>query len=192
MDTKEHISTIVPAQISVGVVGLGLMGCSITTCLLMAGHPVVAIAPLPIDLETAEARIHEHLVQSFEQEICLEQPVFYLKNLMITEDYTRLKDTSLVVESTLEDITIKRQVYKNIENVVADHAIITSNTSAIPISLLQKEVRSPNRFFEIKYARISVLAKTIFYVCTKVFNFKNETNQVSLHIAKNICIYFMI
>ena len=34
-----------------GVVGLGLMGCSITTCFLMAGHTVVAIAPIPIDLE---------------------------------------------------------------------------------------------------------------------------------------------
>ena len=30
----------------VGVVGLGLMGCSITTCLLMAGHKVIAVAPV--------------------------------------------------------------------------------------------------------------------------------------------------
>ncbi|MDB5242224.1 MAG: 3-hydroxyacyl-CoA dehydrogenase family protein, partial [Spirosoma sp.] len=30
----------------VGVVGLGLMGSSIVTCLLAAGHPVVAVAPI--------------------------------------------------------------------------------------------------------------------------------------------------
>ncbi|CAF0964547.1 unnamed protein product [Rotaria sp. Silwood1] len=186
MDTKEHISTIVPAQISVGVVGLGLMGCSITTCLLMAGHPVVAIAPLPIDLETAEARIHEHLLRSFEQEICLEQPVFYLKNLMITEDYTRLKDTSLVIECTLEDITIKRQVYKNIENVVADHAIITSNTSAIPISLLQKEVRSPNRFFGLHWAEPSHTTRFLEIICGDTSDPKKAEwlYQLSHHWAK--------
>ena len=32
-------------KISIGVVGLGLMGCSITTCLLMAGHVVKGIHP---------------------------------------------------------------------------------------------------------------------------------------------------
>ncbi|CAF2935531.1 unnamed protein product [Rotaria sp. Silwood2] len=165
MDTKENISTIVPAQITVGVVGLGLMGCSISTCLLIAGHSVVAIASLPIDLETAEARIHEHLVRSFEQEICLEQPAFCFKNLTITEDYTRLKDTFLVIECTLEDITIKRQVYKNIENVVADHTIITSNTSAIPISLLQQETRIPSRFLGLHWAEPSHTTRFLEVIC---------------------------
>ena len=34
------------SNIEVGVVGLGLMGTSIATCLLMAEHPVMAIAPI--------------------------------------------------------------------------------------------------------------------------------------------------
>ena len=42
-------------DIPVGVVGLGLMGCSITTCFAMAGHPVVAIAPVSDDLKHAES-----------------------------------------------------------------------------------------------------------------------------------------
>ena len=41
-------------QITIGVVGLGLMGCSIATCFLLAGHPVVAIAPIENDLLHAE------------------------------------------------------------------------------------------------------------------------------------------
>ena len=36
-----------PTKIPAGVVGLGLMGCSITTCLLMARHSVTAVAPVP-------------------------------------------------------------------------------------------------------------------------------------------------
>ena len=57
-------STINSAEVSAGVVGLGLMGCSITTCLLMAGHKVTAIAPIEIDLLNAEKRIHDHLKRS--------------------------------------------------------------------------------------------------------------------------------
>ena len=48
-------------DIPVGVVGLGLMGCSITTCFAMAGHPVVAIAPVSGDLKHAGSRIRTHL-----------------------------------------------------------------------------------------------------------------------------------
>ena len=40
---KKSIDT---SKISIGVVGLGLMGSSIVTCLLIAGHPVVGVAPL--------------------------------------------------------------------------------------------------------------------------------------------------
>ena len=58
-----------PEKIPVAVVGLGLMGCSITTCLLIAGHPVVALAPLPVDMETAEPRIREHLARAFQEGI---------------------------------------------------------------------------------------------------------------------------
>ena len=43
-----------PDEVAVGVVGLGLMGCSITACLLMVGHPVVAVAPVALDLQFAE------------------------------------------------------------------------------------------------------------------------------------------
>ena len=42
---KEIINT---GDVTAGVVGLGLMGCSITTCLLMAGHTVIAVAPAHI------------------------------------------------------------------------------------------------------------------------------------------------
>jgi 3-hydroxybutyryl-CoA dehydrogenase len=165
METKENASTLVPAEIPVGIVGLGLMGCSITTCLLLAGHPVVAIAPLSVDLETAETRIHDYLARSFEQEICSEQPAYYLKNLTITEDYNLLKDTFLVIECTLEDIAIKKQVYKNIENVVNDHTIITSNTSAIPISLLQQETRVPSRFLGLHWADPSHTTRFLEIIC---------------------------
>jgi len=61
-----------------------------------------------------------------------------LKNLTITEDYSSLKQCSLVIECTLEDLAIKKSIYSKIEATVADQALITSKTSAIPISLLQK------------------------------------------------------
>jgi len=154
-----------PAEIPVGVVGLGLMGCSITTCLLMSGHPVVAVAPLPVDMETAEPRIREHLTKAFQERMLTQSPERYLEQLTITEEYAHLKDCKVVMECTLENIAIKKSVYDKIEAVVAEDAIITSNTSAIPISLLQREVRLPSRFLGLHWSEPSHTTRFLEIIC---------------------------
>ena len=153
------------AEIGVGVVGLGLMGCSITTCLLIAGHPVVAIAPRPVDLESALQRIDDHLRHSFDQGISSNPSEFYLKNLLISEDFAALKNTPLVIECTLEDLSVKKQIYEEIEKVVSDETIITSNTSAIPISLLQQNTRVPSRLFGLHWAEPSHTTRFLEIIC---------------------------
>ena len=70
----------------VGVVGPGLMGCSIATCLLMAGHPVVALAPIESDLEHAEKRIREHLSKSRHEGLTDKTSDSLLGNVFITMD----------------------------------------------------------------------------------------------------------
>jgi 3-hydroxybutyryl-CoA dehydrogenase len=152
-------------EIKVGVVGLGLMGCSISTCLLMAGHHVIAIAPLPIDLENAEKRIKIHLQKSLEGGMITEIPENYLKNVSISEDYNLLADCQIVIECTIENIDIKRSVYQKIESIISPEAILTSNTSAIPISILQKEVQFPKRFLGLHWAEPSHTTRFLEIIC---------------------------
>src|SRR5262245_34866597 len=96
-------------KIKIGVVGLGLMGSSIVTCLIIAGHPVVGVA-LPVDVETSKARIKAHLRKAKEEELVDNPPKHYLKRLTITEDYELLKDCSLVIETVVENLEIKKSV----------------------------------------------------------------------------------
>src|ERR1700712_1042180 len=104
------------ATIPVGIVGLGLMGCSITTCLLMAGHPVVAVAAIPGDLDFAASRIQDHLEKSFEEGLTTSHPGTLQGNLVITPDYQLLSNCQLVIECTLENLEIKRAVFAKIES----------------------------------------------------------------------------
>lgn len=154
-----------PTQIPAGVVGLGLMGCSIATCFLLAGHPVVAIAPIENDLLHAEKRIREHLTKSKEEGLTSLAPETLLKNLSITMDYSTLRDCALVVECTLEDQGIKKTVYEKIEAVIGEEALLTSNTSAIPISILQKLTKHPERFFGLHWAEPSHTTRFLEIIC---------------------------
>ena len=158
-------SNLIPEDIPASVVGLGIMGCSITACLLMAGHPVVAIAPIPSDMITARPRILEHLKKSLQEGITTKKPEDLLARLIITEDYGKLKECKLVIECTLEDLDIKRNVYSKIESHVGDNAIITSNTSAIPISILQKDTKVPSRFLGLHWAEPSHTTRFLEIIC---------------------------
>ena len=153
------------ATIKVGVVGLGLMGCSITTCLAMAGHTVIAVAPVAVDLEHAEKRIQAHLLHSKEQGLINRAPADYLQQILITEDYALLKDCRVVIECTIENTAIKKSVYDKIEAVVSPEAILTSNTSAIPISILQQLTLHPGRFFGLHWAEPSHTTRFLEIIC---------------------------
>src|SRR6185312_5745225 len=160
---KEDVSD--NADIIIGVVGLGLMGCSICTCLLIAGHKVIAVAPIPDDLNHAEKRIRKHLDKSYEEGMAKMKAKEYFKNLIITEDYSKLANCSLVIECTLENIDIKRNVYAKIESVIPSDALLASNTSAIPISILQKETFHPERFFGLHWAEPSHTTRFLEIIC---------------------------
>ena len=153
------------SKIQIGVVGLGLMGCSISTCLLMSGHPVVAIAPISVDMETAELRIRKHLNKAKEEGLLTETADFYLGNLIISEDYGHLKLCQLVIECTIENEEIKRSVYGKIEAEISDDALLTSNTSAIPISELQNLTQKPERFFGLHWAEPSHTTRFLEIIC---------------------------
>ncbi|GGB82881.1 3-hydroxyacyl-CoA dehydrogenase family protein [Dyadobacter sediminis] len=160
-------------EIPVGIVGLGLMGCSIVSCLLIAGHPVIAIAPISADLQHAEKRIREHLENSAEKGIIPNDPEFYLKNLIITEDYAILKPCRLVNECTIENIDIKESVYKKIEKVISADALLTSNTSAIPISKLQKLTSYPERFLGLHWTEPAHTTRFLEIICGDETDLKN-------------------
>lgn len=152
-------------DIEVGVVGLGLMGCSITTCLLMAGHRVIAVAPIPADMNHALTKITAHFQKSLEQGLVNEPPEFYLKNVVITEDYNALQNCRLVIECTIENEVIKKSVYGKIEAVIAGDALMASNTSAIPISVLQRLTNKPERFFGLHWAEPSHTTRFLEVIC---------------------------
>jgi len=152
-------------KITIGLVGMGLMGSSIVTCLLIAGHKVVGIAPLPNELAASVKRIKAHLHKAKETGLIKHSPKRYLKRLTATEDYGLLKDCNIVIECTLENLDIKKAVFEKVEAVITPDALLTSNTSAIPISILQKETRHPERFFGLHWTEPAHTTRFLEIIC---------------------------
>lgn len=154
-----------PERISVGVVGLGLMGSSIVASLLMSGHPVVAVAPLPEDMEAGPRRIREQLVQCAAAGLLEDTVAGCLARLTVTEDYEALSGCRLLQECVVEKIDVKKTVYGKMAAIAAPDAVITSNTSAIPISTLQQWVSSPGRFLGLHWAEPAYATRFLEITC---------------------------
>ena len=156
---------VAPEEITVGVVGLGLMGSSIATCLLLAGHRVVAVAPVSSDVSPAWPRIHGYLQNAFHEGVTGRSADSYAGDLVITEDYTLLAPCALVIECVIENVDVKREVFSKIESVVGSGTVITSNTSAIPISELQREAKIPCRFLGLHWADPAHTTRFLEIIC---------------------------
>lgn len=154
MKVKNNSSTI-----EIGVVGLGLMGTSIIVSLLVSGHAVVGIAPLPSDMDGALTRIQNQLNHAAAAGLLKEDVSNYLERLHLTENYEKLMPCRLVQECVTEVIAIKTEVYKKITQNTESTTVIATNTSAIPISSLQGNVSHPSRFIGIHWAEPAYMTR---------------------------------
>jgi 3-hydroxybutyryl-CoA dehydrogenase len=151
----------------VAIVGLGLMGRSIAACLLAAGHPVVGVTPPVGSRRDSRERIGELLGQMRSEGLLEGEPAQLLERLEIGEDYAALSGCTLVVESVIEDWDVKRETLRRVEECVRPEALIASNTSAIPITLLQRGATHPERVLGIHWAEPAHITRFMEIVCGK-------------------------
>lgn len=156
-----------PRRIPVGVVGLGLMGTSITACLLAAGHPVAAVTRSASKRRTVRARLKKYLADLKREGLLKGKatPTQILERLTTSADYAILAGSRLVVESTVEDIKVKHEVFKKVEAVVAADCIIGSNTSAIPITDLQSGAGNPDRILGLHWGEPAHVLRFLEIIC---------------------------
>lgn len=153
-------------KIEIGVVGLGLMGSSIITALLISGYKVIALAPISEDLDAAPDRVAHYLNESYKHQLIYDSVEDYLNKVTFTEDYSSLKNCGLVMECVTENIDIKKSVYQKIEQHILADTILTTNTSAIPIDCLKEHIKHPSRFVGVHWAEPAFTTKFLEIVCS--------------------------
>ena len=132
---------------AVGVVGLGQLGRGIAACVLAHGFRVVGFDPDPQSGERTRRYVRTALEEliaraGFSGSILAD----WEERLTIVSSLAGFGHCEFVIESVVEDLAIKSEVFDALEAVVGQGVPIASNTSALPISLLQSTRRHPERF----------------------------------------------
>jgi len=167
-------------KIRIGVVGLGLMGSSIVTCILAAGHEVTALTRNIERTDEARKRITNFLVQLQEEKMLKEDPGKILKNLTITDDYSLFTNHEIVIESIIENVDEKKQVFQQLEGILSSTAVIGTNTSAIPVTILQSDLKHPERLLGIHWGEPAHILRFLEVICGEKTDIRYAERIVAL------------
>lgn len=143
------------------------MGSSIATCILAAGHAVTSLIKEIDTADEARVRILGYLHQLDQEGLLLETPEQIIERLTITDDVSLLSDHTIVIESITESLDEKKALYHQLEAVLSPTAIIGSNTSAIPVSVLQSGLKHPERLLGIHWAEPAHITRFMEVICGK-------------------------
>ncbi|MGV9726859.1 3-hydroxyacyl-CoA dehydrogenase NAD-binding domain-containing protein [Streptomyces albogriseolus] len=144
----------VPARkvTKVAVLGAGMMGAGIAYSCAAAGIDVV------LKDVSADAAVRG---KGYSEKLCAkavargrttqEKADALLARITPTADTGDLAGCDAVIEAVFEDTALKHRVFQEIQHVVAPDALLCSNTSTLPITVLAKGVERPRDFIGLHF-----------------------------------------
>jgi 3-hydroxyacyl-CoA dehydrogenase len=161
------------------VIGSGTMGSGIAAHLCNANIPVTLLDLKTEISEKARDRIHK----SKPPLLIDKSKINNIKVGNISENFDVVKDADWVVEAVVERIDIKHQIYGKIFKVRKEGAIVSSNTSSIPIKVLSEHLTDVEKkdfcithfFNPVRYMGLLEIVK----------NENNDLNKINR--LKNFC-----
>ncbi len=137
----------------VGVVGAGTMGSGIAELFAEAGYEVLWYNRSAAGLQRGMARVRSN------QQVLMQHKILTptgaeaaLARLHSTNELEPLATVQLVSESVAEDLAVKRELWGKLERLCHPEAILTTDTSALPITSIAAALSNPARFAGMHFA----------------------------------------
>jgi 3-hydroxyacyl-CoA dehydrogenase/enoyl-CoA hydratase/3-hydroxybutyryl-CoA epimerase len=145
VDGKSKVTTL-------GVVGSGMMGRGIAYSAASAG---ILVFLKDVSVEVAEkGKAYSQVLLDKDvarEKRTPEQRDAILDRIRATDNMADLATCDLVIEAVFEDVALKHNIFSDVENVLPASAILATNTSTLPISLLANGSQRPDRFIGLHF-----------------------------------------
>ncbi|MHB8633639.1 MAG: 3-hydroxybutyryl-CoA dehydrogenase [Thermoplasmatota archaeon] len=147
---------------TVGVVGAGQMGAGIAQVAAQAGYNVILVDLKEEFVRKGLLTVEKSMAKLVEKKVLLPADAASARGRLSTgTDNQLLKGCALVVEAIVEDVGVKRRLFSELDALLAPGAIIASNTSSIPITLLASATRRPDRVIGMHFMNPVPLMKLV-------------------------------
>ena len=131
---------------SAGIVGSGTMGGGIAMNFANAGIPVLVLDQDEKNLERGMGVIERNYQMMVDRgRMTPEQKDMVLGLITPTLSYEDLANVDIAVEAVYENLELKQEIFKSLDAVTKDHAILASNTSGLDIDAIASSTNRPGK-----------------------------------------------
>jgi 3-hydroxybutyryl-CoA dehydrogenase len=170
----------------IAVLGAGVMGHGIAQVCAQAGYQVNLRDIKDEFVQSGITKIRKFLSGSVEKQRMTQAEadaiVGRVKGLTDLEE--AVKDVDLVIEAIVEDVNIKKEMYKELDQICRPYTIFASNTSAQSITEMAMVTKRPHKFIGMHWFNPAQLMRGIEVVVhTKT---SNETRDTIVDLCKKL------
>jgi 3-hydroxybutyryl-CoA dehydrogenase len=135
-----------PSRRLLGIVGAGTMGTGIAEVAAVAGFPVrlqdIGAAVLTRSRRRMEEALQRSVARGRLQAAAAEEA---LGSVTWVDTLEELREADLIIEAAPEDLTLKRELFRRLDDCCTVARVLASNTSSLSISAMAAATRRPDR-----------------------------------------------
>jgi 3-hydroxybutyryl-CoA dehydrogenase len=135
-----------------GIVGSGIMGSGIAEVAAKAGSTVVLRSRKQESADAMVAALGTSLAKQVSRGKLDEAEAEAVKGrVSATADLEALADCDMVIESVVEDLDVKKQLFVELDRIVKHGSILATNTSTLPVVEMAVETARPERVVGVHF-----------------------------------------
>ena len=170
---------------TIGILGAGSMGSGIAQLASQVGYKVIMRDVENRFVENGLKTIQNFLAKSVGKGKITEQDkTEILSNIKGTTRIEDLKEADFVIEAVFEDLDLKKNVFKQLDELTAPEVILTTNTSSMSITEIAASTKRPEKVAGMHFFNPAPLMRLVEVV--RGFNTNDGTVQVIKEMAKKM------
>jgi 3-hydroxybutyryl-CoA dehydrogenase len=149
-------------MLKIGVIGSGSMGSGIAQVAATAGHEVLLYDNNPTALERAQDKLQKtlnRLVEKGRMDDPTAKAIF--GRIYFVDNMLAFTDAGLIIEAIVEDLSVKKSVFGQLEDITNDQCILATNTSSLSVTAIASACDKPERVLGIHFFNPAPLMKLV-------------------------------
>ncbi len=131
---------------NVGVIGTGTMGAGIAQVLVQNGYEVFWNARRQNSIDSGLATVTKNLSRLVEKgKLKEEEKEEMLSRITTSTEISVVEDADLVIEAAVENMEIKKALFKQLDEICGEDTIFASNTSSLSLTELAVSTSRPDK-----------------------------------------------
>lgn len=136
----------------IGVIGFGTMGSGIAQAAVEAGYTVVAVEQKQEFFDRGLSGIQKNWNRSIEKgRLTEEKKQEFEGALTTTVEWDRLKDVDFIIEAVSENMELKKELFKKLDEVAGEDIIIATNTSGLSVTEIASVTKRPEKIIGVHF-----------------------------------------